>query len=101
MGDLPCAGTLVSPTGEELHSGLDDAHFRDTSSRCFFHDLQSLSCVSKGTMGGCRLTGPISPLPTSTATLGMITSKVSTNSEAILLANQHTDQIGRASCRER
>src|ERR1019366_6971562 len=78
MGDLPCAGTLISPTGEELNSGLDDAHFRDTSSRCFFHDLQSLSCVSKGKMGGCRLTGPISPLPTSTATLRMITSKVST-----------------------
>src|SRR5664279_679278 len=57
MGDLPCAGTLVSPTGEELHSGLDDTHFRDTSSRCFFHDLQSLSCVSKSTMGGHRFDG--------------------------------------------
>src|SRR5664280_1880243 len=85
MGDLPCTGTLVSPTGEELNSGLDDAHFRDTSSRCFFHDLQSLSCVSKGTMGGCRLTGPISPLPTSTATLGMITSKVSTTRKLFFL----------------
>src|ERR1017187_3789399 len=78
MGDLPCAGTLVSPTGEELNSGLDDAHFRDTSSRRFFHDLQSLSCVSKGMMGGYRLTGSISPPPASTATLRMITSKVST-----------------------
>jgi hypothetical protein len=46
MSDLPCTGTLVSLTREKLNSGLDDTHFRDTSPRCFFHDLFSLTvCI--------------------------------------------------------
>src|ERR1039458_8664709 len=104
MGELPCAGTLVYPTGEELNSGLDNAHFRDNSSRRFFHDLQSLSCVSKGTMCGYRLTGSISPPPASTATLRMITSKLSTTGSCSSCGSAHRPcplEIGRASCRER